>query len=214
MKKQDCLQQRERALHAASVWQERGEHAKAKQALIAADFWFALVGMHWKTREKKISTDGVVVYPVPSEDKRSLVQQAIDYIESLGVERYANGSVDGPQAVRDYLRLKLHDLQHEEFWCVYLSNQNQIIDTVRHHIGTINQCAVYPREIVKTALQLHANQVIIAHNHPTWTGTPSTADELLTRKVKAALELVDCKVLDHFIVAGGQYYSFAEKGIL
>ena len=214
MKKQECLDRRNQALAAAKVWQERGEHSKAQQALIAADFWFGLADMHWKTRDKKIATDGVVDYPVPAEDKRHIVEQAIDYIESLGVARYANGSVDGPEAVRDYLRLKLHYLQHEEFWCIYLSNQNQIIDAVRHHIGTLNSCAVHPREIVKTALQLHANQVILAHNHPTWVGKPSTNDELLTRKMKAALELVDCKVLDHFIVAGGRYYSFAERGVL
>ena len=80
--------------------------------------------------------------------------------------------------------------------------------------GTLTQTSVYPREIVKAALSRNAAAVIFAHNHPSGAAQPSQADELLTRNLKEALALVDIKVLDHFIVAGNQAISFAERGLL
>ena len=80
--------------------------------------------------------------------------------------------------------------------------------------GTLTQTSVYPREIVKSALSKNAAAVIFAHNHPSGAAQPSQADELLTRNLKDALALVDIKVLDHFIVAGSQAISFAERGLL
>jgi DNA repair protein RadC len=80
--------------------------------------------------------------------------------------------------------------------------------------GTLTQTSVYPREIVKAALKTNAAAVIFAHNHPSGAAQPSQADELLTRNLKEALALVEVKVLDHFIVAGNQAISFAERGLL
>jgi len=80
--------------------------------------------------------------------------------------------------------------------------------------GTLTQTSVYPREIVKAALARNAAAVIFAHNHPSGVAQPSQADELLTRNLREALALVDVKVLDHFIVAGNQAISFAERGLL
>ena len=80
--------------------------------------------------------------------------------------------------------------------------------------GTLTQTSVYPREIVKAALAANAAAVIFAHNHPSGAAQPSQADELLTRNLRDALALVEVKVLDHFIVAGQQAISFAERGLL
>ena len=119
-----------------------------------------------------------------------------------------------PGAVRDYLRLLLRDLGHEVFLCLWLDSQHRVIETKEAFRGTLTQTSVYPREIVKAALVVNAAAVIFAHNHPSGVAQPSHADELLTRQLKDALSLVEVKVLDHFIVAGTQTLSFAERGLL
>ena len=80
--------------------------------------------------------------------------------------------------------------------------------------GTLSQTSVYPREVVKSALQRNAAAVVLAHNHPSGSAEPSRADEHLTQTLKAALALVDVRVLDHFVVAGDQATSFAERGLI
>jgi len=130
-------------------------------------------------------------------------------------ERIRNGdALTSPAAVRDYLRLLLHEREHEVFVCVWLDAQHRVIATEEIFRGTLTQTSVYPREVVKAGLKQNAAAVIFAHNHPSGVAQPSHADELLTRNLKDALALVDVKVLDHFIVAGGQAISFAERGLL
>ena len=119
-----------------------------------------------------------------------------------------------PAAVRDYLRLLLHDRQHEVFVVVLLDAQHRVLATEELFRGTLTQTSVYPREVVKTALRHNAAAVILSHNHPSGIAEPSHADELLTRSLKSALALVDVRVLDHFIVAGDSVLSFAERGLL
>ena len=119
-----------------------------------------------------------------------------------------------PGAVRDYLKLALGSRQHEVFVCVWLDAQHRVTACEEAFRGTLTQTSVYPREIVKAALAKNAAAVIFAHNHPSGAAQPSQADELLTRNLKEALALVDVKVLDHFIVAGHQAISFAERGLL
>jgi DNA repair protein RadC len=80
--------------------------------------------------------------------------------------------------------------------------------------GTLTQAAVYPREVVKEALAVNAAAVILVHNHPSGLPEPSVADQTLPVRLKAALEMVDVRVLDHFIVAADQSTSFAERGLL
>jgi DNA repair protein RadC len=119
-----------------------------------------------------------------------------------------------PGAVRDYLKLALGTRQHEVFVCIWLDAQHRVVEYEEAFEGTLTQTSVYPREIVKAALARNAAAVIFAHNHPSGAAQPSQADELLTRNLKEALALVDVKVLDHFIVAGSQTISFAERGLL
>ena len=123
--------------------------------------------------------------------------------------------LDSPAAVKDYLRLALGGLEHEEFACVWLDAQHKVIKIESVFRGTLTQTAVYPREIVKSALRHNAAAVIFAHNHPSGNSNPSVADESLTRVLKEALALIDVCVLDHFIVtAHGAPVSFAERGLI
>jgi DNA repair protein RadC len=132
----------------------------------------------------------------------------------LGEELRARGALNSPGAVRDYLRLALGNREHEVFTVMFLDAQHRVLAAEELFRGTLTQTSVYPREIVKAALRTNAAAVIFAHNHPSGVAQPSQADELLTRCLKDALALVDVKVLDHFIVAGNQTLSFAERGLL
>ena len=123
-------------------------------------------------------------------------------------------ALTSPGAVRDYLRLAIAGREHEVFVCLWLDAQHRVISFDELFRGTLTQTSVYPREIVKAGLKANAAAVIFAHNHPSGVAQPSQADELLTRNLKEALSLVDIKVLDHFIVAGHQTLSFAERGLL
>jgi DNA repair protein RadC len=116
--------------------------------------------------------------------------------------------------VRDYLRLALGGRPHEVFVCLFLDAQHRVVRVEELFRGTLAQTSVYPREVVKAALATNAAAVIFAHNHPSGVAQPSQADELLTRQLREALALVDIRVLDHFIVAGNQALSFAERGLL
>lgn len=133
---------------------------------------------------------------------------------ALREEMARRDALSAPGAVRDYLRLRLRDRPHEVFVVIYLDAQNRVIDCDELFRGTLTQTSVYPREVVKEALRRNAASVIFAHNHPSGVAEPSHADETLTSALRQALALVDVKVLDHFIVAGSQATSFAERGLL
>jgi DNA repair protein RadC len=126
----------------------------------------------------------------------------------------ASSALTSPGAVRDYLRLSLATREHEVFVCIWLDAQHRVLAAEELFRGTLTQTSVYPREVVKRALAVNAAAVIFAHNHPSGAAQPSQADELLTRNLKEALSLVETRVLDHFIVAGSQAISFAERGLL
>ena len=135
-------------------------------------------------------------------------------LRSLKERLQSGAALTSPGAVRDYLRLSLASKAHEVFVCIWLDAQHCVIECREIFRGTLTQTSVYPREIVKAALVANAAAVIFAHNHPSGVAQPSKADELLTRELKDALALVEVKVLDHFIVAGHQALSFAERGLL
>src|SRR6266850_1913104 len=134
--------------------------------------------------------------------KRAQFAAAIELARrSLHEQLKQNAALTSPGAVRDYLR-------------IWLDAQHKAIGIEEPFRGTLTQTSVYPREIVKSALRMNAAAVIFAHNHPSGVAQPSQSDELLTRNLKEALSLIEVKVLDHFIVAGNQAISFAERGLL
>ncbi|MFA5081840.1 MAG: DNA repair protein RadC [Hydrogenophilaceae bacterium] len=133
---------------------------------------------------------------------------------ALAEEMRSRDALSSPAAVRDFLRLKLAGLAHEVFLAVFLDAQNRVLVAEELFRGSLTQTSVYPREVVKRALAHNAAGVILAHNHPSGVAEPSQADRWLTDQLKAALALVDVKVLDHFVVAGNAGLSFAEQGLL
>ena len=147
--------------------------------------------------------------------KRAQFEAAMELARrSLKDDMRSASALTSPGAVRDYLRLAIAGREHEVFVCLWLDAQHRVISFDELFRGTLTQTSVYPREIVKAGLKANAAAVIFAHNHPSGVAQPSQADELLTRNLKEALCLVDIKVLDHFIVAGHQTLSFAERGLL
>lgn len=147
--------------------------------------------------------------------KAAELAAVVELVRRSLVEQAASGDVlTSPQAVRDYLRLTLRTRPYEVFVGIFLDSQNRLLAAEEMFRGTLAQTSVYPREVVKTALARNAAGVIFAHNHPSGVAEPSRADELLTQALKQALSLVDIRTLDHFVVAGGQLVSFAERGLL
>ena len=133
---------------------------------------------------------------------------------ALNEQMQVRDALTSPQAVRDYLRLQLGGLGHEVFMALFLDAQNRVLAREELFRGTLTQTSVYPREVVKRALAHNAAGVILAHNHPSGVAEPSQADRHLTDQLKTALNLVDVRVLDHFVVAGTTGFSFAERGYL
>lgn len=121
---------------------------------------------------------------------------------------------DRPQTLREWLALRFAGLEHEVFLVVYLDVHHRLLDVETMFRGTLTQTTVYPREVVKSALARNAAAVAFAHNHPSGIPEPSRADEALTATLKAALTLVDIRVIDHFVVARDRLSSMAERGLI
>jgi DNA repair protein RadC len=122
--------------------------------------------------------------------------------------------LSSPKVTRDYLSLKLGTLEREVFAVIFLDKRHRLISYQEMFQGTIDGASVHPREVVKEALKQNAAAVILAHPHPSGIAEPSQADELITTRLRDALSLIDVRVLDHIIVAGGDTTSFAERGLL
>ncbi|MDR1967623.1 MAG: DNA repair protein RadC [Burkholderiaceae bacterium] len=121
---------------------------------------------------------------------------------------------DSPAALKDYLQLHLAQRPHEVFAALFLDSRQRLIALEELFRGTLTQTSVYPREVALRALHHHAAAVVLGHNHPSGDVQPSPADQALTHNLKAALALVDVRVIDHMIVAPGNTLSMAEKGML
>ena len=112
------------------------------------------------------------------------------------------------------MQLKLAGLEHESFAILFLDNQHRVIGFTEMFRGTIDGAAVYPREVIKAALEHNAAALVFAHNHPSGVAEPSQADIAITRKLASAAQVMDFRVLDHFVVGLGGIVSFAERGLL
>ena len=145
--------------------------------------------------------------------QRRVIQRAFAILEQSAI--YRSEALLDPASVRAYLALKFAGLEREEVVAIWLDSQNRVIAFDVLSTGTIWQAALYPREVVKTGLRHNAAAIILAHNHPSGELMPSAADERLTADLQAALNLVEIRLLDHFIVCGGgAMTSFAEIGLL
>jgi DNA repair protein RadC len=148
-----------------------------------------------------------------SPDDAAVLAQARSILLRLSAGR-SQASLSSPQLVREYLKTLLASQEREVFVMVALDNRHRVIASEILFTGTIDGARVYPREVVKCALRHNAAAVIFAHDHPSGVLEPSAADELITRRLKEALSLIDVRVLDHFIVGDGACYSFSEGGLI
>ncbi len=117
-----------------------------------------------------------------------------------------------PALVRSFLKAKLRHHPHEIFAAIFLDTQNRLIAFEELFRGTLDSCAVHPREVVRRGLTHHAASVIFSHNHPSGHAEPSPADRQITERLKSALALVDIRVLDHLVVGDSDVVSLAERG--
>ena len=122
--------------------------------------------------------------------------------------------ISSPADTRDYLAQRFVGMEHEVFCALWLDNRNRVIAFDPLFRGTIDGASVHPREVVKRALELNAAAVCLAHNHPSGVAEPSNADEIITRRLRDALNLVDIRVLDHIVCGAMETVSFAERGLI
>ncbi len=140
------------------------------------------------------------------EAARSILRARLRCSESTAVE--------SPAAARELVRLQLGGYGREVFAVIFLDAQNRFIAIEEMFRGTLTQTSVWPREVVRAAMRHNAAAVLLAHNHPSGCSEPSRSDEFLTRAIKAALALVDVRVLDHLVVAFDGVTSLAERGLM
>lgn len=130
-------------------------------------------------------------------------------------ERLQRGeALASPEETRRFLQARLRSYPYEVFSCLFLDNRNRLIAFEELFRGTIDAASVYPREVVRRALERNAAALIVAHNHPSGVAEPSRADTLLTERLREALALVDIRLLDHFVVGDGEVISLAERGLM
>lgn len=159
-----------------------------------------------------IDTPAYNVHRSEATDEDGIVAKALEILS----RRIKSGPVmESPKVVRDYLTLKaVSHKGYEAFSVLMLDAQNAVIEYREMFRGTLTQTSVYPREIVKAVLECNAAAIILTHNHPSGSTQPSLSDERLTAQLKSALGLVDVRVLDHIITAGGESLSMAEQGLV
>lgn len=144
--------------------------------------------------------------------EQQVIDQALQIIESqLKQPGEFFGSV---QSVSQFLTLKLARSEREIFSVMFMDSQIRLISYEELFLGTVDASAVYPREVVKRALELNASAVVFAHNHPSGSVEPSRADREITERLTDILSIVDVRVLDHIIVGGLNTTSFAERGLI
>ena len=146
-----------------------------------------------------------------ADRERTTIQEAVDILESRIRKTDAYSS---PDDVKAFCRLQIAAELDEYFCAMFLDTQHRLIAFERLFRGTIDAASVYPRVVVRRALELNAGAVILTHNHPSGITHPSSADRRITTRLKEALTLIDVRVLDHVIVGTEGEHSMAEHGML
>lgn len=148
-------------------------------------------------------------YKLVEDTTESDVLAAAEGILWSKLER--KGTIGDPLEAAGFLRMRLGALLHEEFHVLWLDNRHRILDCQRLFTGTVDGASVYPREVVRAALEVNACAAILAHNHPSGIAEPNTADR--ANEIREALNLVGVRVLDH-IVVGADCVSMASRGLI
>ena len=152
------------------------------------------------------------VLPIPSSHAEDeIIERAINILAS----RYKRSHyLTSPEHARDYVMLAHARESREVFAVLLLDNQHGVMGYEKLFLGTIDEAAVHPREVVRLAIERQASAVILVHNHPSGHPVPSATDKAVTDKIVRALSTVDIRVLDHLLVAGTKIVSFAEEGLM
>jgi DNA repair protein RadC len=149
------------------------------------------------------------------DDSQDAEDQVIAQAIAILERRYVRGAaLTSSEKVKDFLRLRLGEYEHEAFVVIHLDNQHRVLEVEEMFQGTIDGASVYPREVVKSCLRKNAAAVIFAHNHPSGVCEPSEADRRITSQLKTALGTVDIRVLDHIVVSAADAVSFSERGLM
>lgn len=128
-------------------------------------------------------------------------------------QRFRRGSaLTSSHDTRQYLIPKFANLEREHFGAIYLDTRHRIINFIDHFQGSVDRCNVYARVLCQTALKLNASAVILCHNHPSGDPSPSQADITLTQRLSEVLRILDVRILDHVVLAGGECVSMMERG--
>ncbi len=144
-------------------------------------------------------------------EEKAILDRAMSILESkINTEKPLVSS----GMTRDYLKIRLAPLEHEAFGVLFLDNQHRVLAFSVLFRGTIDGSAVYPREVIKEALQHNAAALVFAHNHPSGVSEPSAADVAITRKLRLAAQHMDIRVLDHIVISVTESVSLAERGLL
>lgn len=145
----------------------------------------------------------------------ALLRAALELARRHHLDRLRAGPlVASPETTREFLLAQLRDRPYEVFCCMHLDSRYRLITFEELFRGTVDGASVHPREVVRQAMTHNSAALIFAHNHPSGVAEPSQADELITRRLRDSLALVDVRVLDHIVVGDGACISFAERGLL
>ena len=156
----------------------------------------------------KISGLGPTKYAQLQAAKELGIRSLKETIETRG------DAMQSPQDVYRYLRSKFRSYPYEVFSCFFLDNQNKFISFKELFFGSVNEAAIYPRELVREVFKTNASAVILAHNHPSGTPKPSEADKRITKEIQSLFSLIGVRVLDHIVIGDEEVTSFANEGLL
>ena len=149
--------------------------------------------------------------------ENDILRKAVSILERRAKYNVKGDVFTSPDSVKRYLRIHFAALSDsaEHFTVLYLDNRHRLIESETPFHGTIDQAAVYPREILKRALHHSAAAVILSHNHPTGVAEPSQADITITKKIRESLALIDVRLLDHLVIGDNstEVVSMAERGL-
>jgi len=140
----------------------------------------------------------------------NIEEVAAAYLKLCGIEKGV--AIESPAASRDFLKANLAHRKQEVFGVLYLDNRHRVLEFREEFKGTIDATTVYPRELVRSAIDLNAAAIVLAHNHPSGVPEPSASDKSITRRIRDAMDLIDVRVLDHFIVTPDSTVSLAMRG--
>ena len=159
--------------------------------------------------------NALYAYPGLGKSKCAEIKVIVEIAKRYLAESLKGGSaLTNSEETRSYLTFCLRGRMQEVFACLFLDTKCRVIRYEEMFHGTVNEAKIYPREVVRRSLQLNASAVIFAHNHPSGDSTPSSADKMITERLKFALAAIDVKILDHLVIGEGRISSFAEQGWL